>query len=125
MLTMLKSDDKAQIEYLCKESSVSFNDDTKAFVAQNRGEVCGYAIYHFAEGKCIIDAVDCMGDEPLFDGLVRSVFFSATENDIDLPAEFSKSIDATLLKKYNFVVDDTYFVKSMSDFLNNCKNCKN
>lgn len=125
MLTILKTDDKTEIKSFCEESNIKYNDGIHAFVAKNRDELIGYILYCFTEYNCEIVAVEPYGDEPLFDGLIRSVFFSVTENGVDLQAVFSKSIDKNLLIKYRFIDDDTYSVKSMSDFLNNCKNCKN
>lgn len=125
MLTILKTYDENIINEYCARSGIDGSKDVKAFEAKNSGRLCGYILYSYIKGKCRISAVECFDDEPLFDGLIRSVFFASTECGADLPAEFSQAVDKKLLYKYGFINDDTYSVKSMSDFLNNCKNCEN
>ena len=125
MLTILKTHDASDIENYCKISGVKYCEAVRAFEAKLKDKLCGFVLYRLHDGACEILSVECYADAPLFDGLIRSVFFSVTECGADLPARFDNSIDKALLKKYNFISDDTYSVKSMLDFLNNCKNCKN
>ncbi len=125
MLTILKTEDALKIENYCKMSGTKCSGEVRAFEAKLGDELCGYILYRLHDGACEILSVECYGDAPLFDGLIRSVFFSVTECGADLPVRYDDSVDKDLLKRYNFISDDTYSVKSMLDFLNNCKNCKN
>ena len=125
MLTILKTENAKSVENYSVKSGVKYDDNVRAFEAKQQETTIGYVLYRLADGACEILYAQCKGDGALFDGLLRSVFFSLTENGADLPARFDKAVDKDMLKKYGFITDDTYFVKSMLDFLNNCKNCKN
>ena len=124
MLTITQADNRTEIQDLCARAGIPQSDKLQCFVARSRGEVLGFCLYEEEPAGIRILAVDAGGDGPLFDGLLRAGFWSASQRGIE-PAEFAPSVDRTLLRQYRFLTDGTENVESMSEFLEQCKNCKN
>ena len=124
MMTILKENDLLAVEKLCVKSGIDYKENISAFVAKETNEVLGYILYEASGDRIDILYAEYGQDKPLFDGLVRSVFFSETQFN-DNPAYFSEKIDRNLLNEYGYIGSEQNYIESMDKFLSVCKNCKN
>lgn len=90
--------------------------------AIDKGQAIGCGIYHYGEKMVIIDYIDSHDDKYLYDGIIRTILFLAMSNGIN-SAEFNIA-EKTILKDLKFVNNNDYYIQSIAEFMNNCKNCK-
>ncbi len=83
--------------------------------------ITGFAVYHFSDEMVIIDHAESGDDLYLFDGIIRSVLFLAMTKGIE-EAMFNLASNEEIIKLH-FVKGNEKCIHSISDFMNNCKNC--
>ncbi len=120
MIEMLPIKEKQILDELNQKHNVKA---TYGYICLERKEITACCLYEIKDNAAHFLYVSDE-DEYLFDGLVRASFVNIMNLDID-SAYFNENIDHNLLKKLNFVQDDTFFVKSLSEIIDKCKNCKN
>ncbi len=91
--------------------------------ALDKNEVIGFGIYHYGDGKVIIDYVDSKGDLYLYDGIVRSILFLAMTNKVNIA--FFNISDTKMLMDLSFVKGDNKYLENITEFMDKCKNCRN
>lgn len=99
----------------------AFDVDLKLVEAVDGDDILGSGIYHFEDGKLVVDHVDSKGDLCLFDGIVRSVLFLAMLKGIDI-AELRLE-DMEYAVKLGFVQNNDNFIQSITNFMSKCKSC--
>ncbi|MFA5658904.1 MAG: hypothetical protein WC900_06430 [Oscillospiraceae bacterium] len=97
------------------------NQAASVVEAYDKNEITGFGIYRFENGKVIIEHAESGDDLYLFDGIIRSMLFIAMTSGIE-EAVFNLSCNELLLR-LGFVKDNEKCIYSISDFMNNCKNC--
>lgn len=94
-----------------------------AYVCVEKKEIKASCLYNIKENQGEIVSISTV-EEDIFDGLVRAVFANLIDQGID-QACFDRKVDSELLKKLNFVQDDTFFVNSLTKIIHNCRKCQN
>ena len=111
------------IEACAQKAGINETEGLRCVRADHGDKPLGYILFRQIGDTVHIEAIDCQGDSPLFDGLVRSVLFTYLDSPVD-KACFSDAVDEKLLREWRFIADDTKCISSIDDFMTNCKNCK-
>ena len=93
------------------------------YIALAGKELIGYICYRKLETAIRVEAVESGGDDDLFDGLMRAVFDAAVNIGIE-EASFAPEVDRAVLDRLKVPMEGDGCVKSLSEFLRNCKKCK-
>lgn len=89
------------------------------------GEVTGFAVYAYENDSVCIYHCEYGEDTALCDGILRTVLFKACLKGIDKGICRATINGTNLFEKFRYGTSEApYEVKSISDFLDGCKKCK-
>lgn len=105
----------------------NISSDLQIYVteADDKGTLIGYVAYAYGKECVYIYDFDDGGDIMLCDGLIRSVLLKASLKSIE-EAVFEINDEEKLksLRVLKFIPTDGIKLNYISDFMNNCKKCK-
>lgn len=99
-------------------------EKVKIIESFSSGIVDGYGVYSVSDGKITVFDYDG-SDLNVIDGIIRTILFKGQFKGIN-ECEFAL-VDAEKydkLSKLKFVSDSDKTIRDISDFMNNCKKCK-
>lgn len=104
--------------------SIDFSGDRLVCIAEavDKDKVIGYGIYYFTDVSVVIKHVESYNDLYLYDGIVRSVLFMASNNGIDTAV--IDLHDMSIVEKLHFVSVGEKCIKNIDNILSNCKTCR-
>ena len=102
----------------------SLAQDKSYHLALNGETLLGYCGYRRTEALLLIEEVVDGGDIDLFDGLVRASLDAAEKAGID-GALFAETVDLSRCREIGLLQAEENCIKSIREFLTNCKHCRN
>lgn len=86
--------------------------------------VSGFGVYSYEKDAVVIHRVEYGDDLYLADGIVRTILFKAMMNGIDRGVFAANESNDILTSKLKYIKDKGRIINSITDFMDNCKNCK-
>lgn len=119
MVKLLPLHDREVLAELNRRAGV---DAGLSYCLYDGGEITGYLLYDLVAGEGFIKAVSAP-DEDSFDGLVRAVFASLYDAQVNR-ARFAPEVDGQTLIRLGFVQPGSDCTDSIEDILYRCKHCQ-
>ncbi len=120
MLTILQA--KNFNPYFLTFDELGIQDEiVNVLEAVNGEEILGYIVFYYENEFLVVRKVECQNDQSLYDGLVRSVLFSAFNNNINKAKFFVDNYDCLI--KLRFLPQNENIIHDIDKILSNCS-CK-